>query len=153
MTSSFVSIAELVNKHWPKWLDRHVPLVTNVVERGTSIPPIFSIRTWVVMSTKSGTRHLSVNKSTAQRSYVPPLFVEFIPMWYISTCVSFTFPYDKKSYSVRKWLVRSLLNGVITWFIVWPVLPFYASTHSLPNAPEWNNCSYLPFSSSRNTQN
>jgi hypothetical protein len=38
----------------------------------------------------------------------------------------------------------------IIWFIVWLVLSFYAPKHWLPNAPQWNNCLYLPLSTSQN---
>lgn len=35
-------------------------------------------------------------------------------------------------------------NGVITPFIIWSVPTLYWSQNSLPNAPQYVNCSYLP---------
>lgn len=42
--------------------------------------------------------------------------------------------------------------GVITWFITWPLLSFYAPKYLLLSTPQWNNCQYPLQSMSHNAQ-
>ena len=108
---------------WQTWLNA-------VLQFRPSFP--YGLGWW--LSTKSGTRHLSINSSTAPRGHIPHpsppfFFVEFIPLWYISTCVNFTCPYDKMSCFMRRWLVRSLLKRLHHLIHRLTCAAFYVSTH------------------------
>lgn len=62
------------------------------------------------------------------------------------------FPHGKRTILCEDGFLNHFCNHVITWFFIWRMQSFCAPTLSLPSAPQWNNCQYLPKSMSHNTQ-
>lgn len=67
-----------------------------------------------------------------------PRRIFHIPMW------KGIFSQWKKTILCEDGFLNHFYNHVITWLFIWPTKSFYAPTLLLPNAPQWNNCQYLP---------
>jgi hypothetical protein len=144
VTSSYISIAGYVYKHWLKWLHHQVPLV---VKHGWMY---YSDLCWslphrLVQRLFNGIRNSSTHYCSEYWLTAPRRIFTF-------PCEKAYFPQYKRTILWEDGLLNHCCDHVITWFINGSMLSLYAPTCLLLNAHQWDNCKNLPQSMSHNTQ-